>query len=176
MVVVVLFNAGGYELFFQYLVYRSDSRIIERINHNHYRSSDFVEVKVPVDLPAQAPQEYSGEYVPIAGQIKISNNIYDYAEIKITHDTLYLHVIRNTELSKLVKARGLYGKLVNDLPASNTKHSGNSFAKKSLSESEYLAFNYNHSTGVKVKKVSHRFEIYNILKPALEVGGQPPEA
>jgi len=177
MVVVILFNAGGYDLFFQYLMFRSDSRNIENINHSHYRISDLVEVKVPVALPAQAPQEYSGEYEPIAGQIQVKNNKYDYAEIKITRDTLYLRVLPNAELAKLTKANGLYGKLVNDLPASNTKHnSGNTFTKKNISESEYITFNYNPGPGVGVKKAIHSFTSSSIISRTTEVSPQPPEA
>lgn len=176
MVVAILFNSGGYDLFFQYLIYRSDSRIFDKINHSRYRESDLVEIKVPVDIPAQAPQEYSGEYVPIGGQIQIKNNKYDYAEIKITRDTLYLRVVPNPDLNKLVKANVLYGKLVNDLPTSNSKRSGNPVVKKSLSESVLLIFNYNHSLGIKVKKPGHRFESPGIPNPSLEVGAQPPEA
>ncbi len=176
MVIVVLFNSGGYGLFFQYLMYRSDSGNIEKINHNHYRTADLVEVKVPVDLPAQALQEYSGEYTPIAGQIQINNNKFDYAEIKITRDTLYLHVLPNAELAKLCKANVLYGKLVNDLPTSNTKRSGNTFAKKSLSESEFVIFNYSPSLVIEVKEANYSSVPTRTLQRALEVSAQPPEA
>ena len=173
MVIVILFNAGGYDLFFQYLMYRSDSRIIEKINHNRYNNSDLVEVKIPVNMPTQ--QDWDS-YQEVSGQVEIKGHRYDYAEIRITRDTLFLHVIPNTELSKLVKANGLYGKLVNDLPTSNTKRPANPLTKKSLSESEYLTYNYNLSTGVIVKKVTHCFAPPAVLKTALEVGGQPPEA
>jgi hypothetical protein len=176
MVVVVLFNSGGYDLFFQYLMYRSDSGNIKKINHNNYRTADLVEVKVPVVLPAQALQEYSGEYTSIAGQIQINNNKFDYAEIKITHDTLYLRVLPNAELVKLCKANVLYGKLVNDLPTSNTKRSGNTFAKKSISESEFTTFNYRTSVVTGVENANCSFALTRTVERSLEVSAQPPEA
>ncbi|MBS1500933.1 MAG: hypothetical protein JST32_02640 [Bacteroidetes bacterium] len=176
MVSAILFNSGGYDLFFQYLMYRSNSNIFDKINHNRYRASDVVEIKVPVDFPAQAPQEYTGEYIPIGGQIQIKNNKYDYAEIKITRDTVYLRVLPNPELTRLVKANLLYGKVVNDLPTSNNKHSNNSVIKKSLSESIMFTFNRSDSWGIKVRKPSHLFSSCDILNPSLEVGTQPPEA
>jgi hypothetical protein len=175
MLAAILFNAGGYDLFFQYMIYRSDSKIFARINNNHYKTSDLIEVKVPVSIPAQATQEYSDEYQPIGGQIEFKNKKYDYAEIKITRDTLYLRVVPNPELPKLVKASVLYGMLINDLPTSNTKHSNNPLTKKGLLECEYLTFNYNHAPGVLVEDVSDNFTASGILKPALEVGAQPPE-
>src|SRR5689334_10704787 len=107
MVVAILFNAGGYDLFFRYMMYRSDSRIFAKINTNHYKHSDLVDVKIPVDMPTQ--QDWDG-YQAISGQVEVKGARYDYAEIKITRDTLYLRVVPNPELSKLVKANVLYGK------------------------------------------------------------------
>lgn len=176
LVVAVLFNSGGYALFFQYLINRSDSQVFDRINHNHYRSSDLVEVKVPVNFPAQATQEYTEDYALVSGQIQIKNDKYDFAEIKITRDTLYLRVIPNHELNKLVKANVLYGKLVNELPVSNTKHPNNALAKKSLSESILLTLTNIQLPSAETSKSYVAFAVAGILKPSLEVGGQPPEA
>lgn len=173
MLVAILFNSGGYDLFFQYMIYQSDVRVFDKINNNHYKHSDLVDVKIPVDMPTQ--QDGDG-YQSISGQVEANGSRYDYAEIKITRDTLYLRVIPNPELTKLVKANVLYGKLVNDLPASNAKHSNNSLTKKSVSESEYLTVTYMRSPTVMIRKLTHSFSHSGILKPTLEVGGQPPEA
>jgi hypothetical protein len=173
MLAAILFNSGGYDLFFQYMMYRSDVKVFDKINNNHYRHSDLVEVKIPVDMPTQ--QDWDS-YQAISGQVEVKGARYDYAEIKITRDTLYLRVVPNPELTKLVKANVLYGKLVNDLPTSNTKHSNNPLTKKSLNESEYLTFTYNNSPAVIIKKPNYSFMSVGILKPTLEVGGQPPEA
>jgi hypothetical protein len=169
----ILFNAGGYDLFFQYMIYRSDVKVFDKINNNHYRHSDLVEVKIPVNMPTQ--QDWDG-YQAISGQVEVKGTRYDYAEIRITHNMLYLRVVPNTDLTKLVKAKVLYGKLVNDLPTSNTKHSNSPLTKKSLSESEYLTFTYSNSLAVTIKKLNDSFTSAGILKPTLEVGGQPPEA
>lgn len=176
MVAAILFNSGGYDLFFQYLIYRSDNKVLDKINHSNYRTSDLVELKLPVDFPAQAPQEYSTEYQTVSGQIQVKNEKYDYAEIKITKDTIYLHVIPNTERNVLAKVNTQYGKQANDIPASNSKRTNNTLTKKSMSESEYLIFNYNYSPVVEIKKVSHNFTFSRINNPALEIDGQPPEA
>ena len=176
MTLVILFNAGGYDLFFQYLIYRSDSQTFETINHSRYKSSDLVEVKIPVVMPAQAPQEYTGEYEKVSGQIQIKNDKYDYAEIKITKDTLYLSVIPNPEINKLAKANVLYGKLINDQSASNNKHSNNPLTKKSSSESILLSLNYMHPSQADIAKKHYSCTVAGIIKTSLEIGGQPPEA
>jgi hypothetical protein len=176
MLAAVLFNTGGYDLFFQYMIYRSDNRILEQINNNHFQASHLVEIKMPVNLPAQAPQEYSGEYQPISGQVEVGNNRYDYAEIKITRDTIYLLVVPNPELNKLVKANVLYGKLVNDLPASNAKHTANPLTKKIISDRECLTLLDTKLPWEKIEKPSHYFKSPFILNPILKVSTQPPDA
>ena len=154
-------------------MYRSDNKIFDKINTNHYQRSDLVEVKIPVNMPTQ--QDWDG-YQAVSGQVEVKGIRYDYAEIRITRDTLYLRIMPNTESTKLAKANILYGKFVNDVPASNTKHSNNPITKKNLSESEYLTFTYIHSPELTIRKLTHSFSFSGILKPTLEVGGQPPEA
>ena len=84
MLFVILFNLGGYSLFFQYMINRSDNKVIDRINLNHYRNSDLVEVKIPVDLPTL--QDWT-EFEAVSGQVQFKNNKYNYAEIKMTRVT-----------------------------------------------------------------------------------------
>ena len=163
-------------MFFQYLIYRSDSKVFDKINNSRYCTSDLVEIKIPVDIPAQAPQEYSGEYVPIGGQIQIKSEKYDYAEIKITRDTLYLRVVPNPELNKLVKANITYGKLVNDLPNTNSKRSNNPLSKKNLSESILLTLTDIQLPQAELTKNYPSLAMAGISNSSIEVGGQPPEA
>lgn len=173
MLLVILFNLGGYSLFFQYMINRSDSKVIDRINHNRYHNSDLIEVKIPVDLPTL--QDWT-EFETVSGQVQFRNNKYNYAEIKMTRDTLYLLVIPNHDRTKLVNANIIYAKQVNDIPLS--KKSNNSLVKKSISESEYRRTQLNFTAAIPVNDIIryHNYAFFNIIKPFLGVPGQPPEA
>ena len=172
MLFVILFNLGGYSLFFQYMINRSDNKIIDRINHNHYHNSDLVEVKIPVDLPTL--QDWT-EFEAVSGQVQFKNNKYNYAEIKMTRDTLYLLVIPNRDRTKLVNANIIYAKQVNDIPLSKKSHS--SLVKKSISETEYRYTTLNYKITVPAANTEryndHSF--LNIIKLSLGVPGQPPQ-
>ena len=172
MLFVVLFNLGGYSLFFQYMINRSDSRIINQINNNHYHNSDLVEVKIPVNLPTL--QDWT-EFETISGQVQFKNNKYNYAQIKMTRDTLYLLVIPNHARTKLVNANIIYAKQVNDIPINKKSH--NSLVKKSISESEYhyIALSYKATIPVNNTKYYGDYAFLNIIKPFLGVPGQPPK-
>src|ERR1700761_8764985 len=100
MLALLMFNMGGYMFFFQYLIYRSDISINEQINNNRYKSTDLVEIKIPVKLNIQ---DWS-EYEVISGQVKLKDTTYNYAELKMTRDTMYLKCIPNHEKGRLVNA------------------------------------------------------------------------
>jgi hypothetical protein len=172
MLFVILFNLGGYDLFFQYMIGRSDNKIINRINHNHYRNSDLVEVKVPVHLPTL--QDWT-EFEQVSGQVQFKNNKYNYAEIRMTRDTLYLLVIPNHDRTKLVNANIIYAKQISDIPSS--KNARNSSVKKSISESEYLyvTLNCRPATPLEFAKGYRSYAFLNIISPSLDVPGKPPE-
>src|ERR1700712_5570483 len=171
MLLVILFNLGGYSLFFQYMIDRSDSKIINQINNNRYRSSDLVEVKIPVDLPTL--QDWN-EFEAIGGQVQFKNNKYNYAQIKMTRDTRYLLVIPNHERTKLVNVNIIYAKQVNDIPLSKKSH--NSLLKKSITESQYnyISLNYDTTIPVENAKTHQDRSFLNIVQLSLGVPGQPP--
>jgi hypothetical protein len=173
MLCAVLFNLGGYSLFFQYMIDHSDSKIIDRINQNHYLKSELVEVKIPVNLPTL--QDWT-EYEAISGQVQFKNNKYNYAEIKMTRDTLYLLVIPNQDRTKLINANIIYAKQVNDIPLSKKSH--NSLVKKSISESEYhyTTLNYKPIIPVNHNNAYRDYAFLNIIKPSLDMPGQPPDS
>jgi hypothetical protein len=172
MLFVILFNLGGYGLFFQYVIDRSDANIINQINHNRYHNSDLIEVKIPVNLPTL--QDWT-EFETISGQVQFKNNKYNYAQIKMTRDTLYLLVIPNYVRTKLVSANIIYAKQVNDIPMNKKSHLP--LTKKSVSESEYnyTSLHYKALIPPQVKKAGHDYAFSDIIKSSIDVSGQPPE-
>ena len=170
MLFALLFNLGGYSLFFQYMINRSDSNIINQINNNRYHNSDLVEVKIPVNLPTL--QDWP-EFETVSGQVQFKNNKYNYAQIKMTRDTLYLLVIPNHDRTKLVNANIIYAKQVNDIPVNKKSH--NSLMKKSISESEYHYITLNYRSAISLNNSYRNFALLNTTEPFIGVPGQPPE-
>jgi hypothetical protein len=173
MLALLLFNLGGYSLLFQYLISRSDSYIInEKINKNRYVSSDLVEVKIPVHI--NTIQDWT-EYEPISGQVQLSNACYNYAQLKLTRDTMYLMVIPNYLKTHLIKANIIYAKQVSDTPLSKKSHLP--FIKKSIAETEYnySVIRYNADIPANSIKTLPDYTFLNILKTSIGIPGQPPE-
>lgn len=172
MLVLLLFNIGGYMLLFQYFIYRSDNSITQRINNNRYKSSELVEVKIPVHLNIQDWNEYE----PISGQVQLKDNCYNYAELKMTKDTLYLMCIPNHDKTRLINANIIYAKQVSDIPLN--KKSQAPLTKKSINESQYnyQIIQYKALVPKEQTKAGHDYAFADIVKTSVGVPGQPPEA
>jgi len=172
MLALLLFNMGGYLLFFQYLIARSDTLIDEQINNNHYKSTDLVDIKIPVHLNI----EDWNDYEVISGQVKIKDTIYNYAELKMTRDTMFLKCIANHEKGRLANAKVIYGNQVNDIPIN--KKSNLPLIKKNLSENEYIYTN-NKLPGFTPEQVisnGHNYAFVKISNVSIDFAGQPPDA
>ena len=172
MLALLVFNMGGYMFFFQYLIYRSDNSISEQINNNRYKSTDLVEIKIPVKLHIQ---DWS-EYEVISGQVKLKDTTYNYAELKMTRDTMYLKCIPNHEKGRLVNANIIYGKQVNDIPLSKKAHLP--LIKKSFSDSEYIytANKFYGLTLLEGTKAWHNYTSSKTINTSIDFAGQPPDA
>ncbi len=172
MLLLLLFNTGGYQLLFQYLIYEADTSVDRQINTNSYRPNDLQLVKIPVHLNIVDWDDFK----PISGEIKINNNYYNYAQLKMTRDTLYMLCLRNTDHSRLQNAGRAYAKDVNDSP--QTKHSHNSSGKKviSLSDYNYQFFTYNYVSHSVIAKQRIQIVIIRSDNPFIESPGKPPNA
>ncbi|MGZ3777974.1 MAG: hypothetical protein ACXVI9_10415 [Mucilaginibacter sp.] len=169
MLALLLFNTGGYALLFQYLIYRSDHSINERINTNHYKKADLVEVKIPVHLNIQDWVEYA----PISGQVQLRNNNYNYAELKMTRDTMFLMCIPNTEKARLIKANIICARYVDDIPMGKKAHT--IVVKKSIDEYNYPRTQYQAAFTAERARNLPRYAVLNIIKPFIGTPCQPPE-
>ena len=172
MLVLILFNLGGYSLLFQYFIYRSDNAILEQINNNHYKSTDLIEVKIPVHLNIQDWPEYE----VISGQVQLKDNSYNYAELKLTRDTMYLLCIPNHNKTRLINANVIYAKQISDAPQ-NKKSSRLPSIKKSLIESEnYSILQFKGLMPAEETKAGANYPVLSVINPSIGIPGQPPEA
>jgi hypothetical protein len=171
MLALLLFNIWGYQLLFEYFIYQSDNSITEQINNNRYKPTDLVEVKIPVHLNIQDWDDFK----PITGRIKVKETCYNYAELKMTRDTLYLMCISNNDKARLIKAGVIYAKAVNDvLPVSKKGHDQSTKKENTLSEYNLLTFNYKYSAYATAIKQSNCVITLSLDNPFIESPVKPP--
>jgi hypothetical protein len=119
MLVVLVFNTGGYVLLFEYLIKRSDDFANEQIAKGLYKPDELVEIKIPVNLP---DIEEQSDFQGISGQVKLSDNDYNYVAIKMTRDTMFLMCIPNYEKTRLVSENIITAKNISDSPLGKKNH------------------------------------------------------
>lgn len=175
MLALFLFNLGGYQLFFDYFIHNTDVSIIEKIDNMKYKTSDLVEVKIPFGI---SPPDWAArnKYVELSGEINYKGVQYNYAEMKIVNDTLYLKCIPNTKKDKLVKAEANYGKQQNDIPGNKkgnepTVKKASSLSDYNLTLTTYKCYRY----GTLTKRLIIPLKIA-LCFPLIEIPTQPPEA
>ena len=127
-----MFNIGGYMLLFQYFISQSDRFANEQISKGLYKPDELVEIKIPVNLPhIQNQTDYQG----ISGQVKLSDNDYNYVALKMTRDTMYLMCIPNYEKTRLIGENVITAKNISDSPLAKKNHLP--IAKKSGVDNAY---------------------------------------
>lgn len=112
LLVIHLFNAGGYRLVFDHMEEAAGERMISRIDRQHYNDQDLLEIRVPVNLPYQTSWSDFERY---DGEITLQGVHYNYVKRKLHNDTLILLCLPNTEKTKVFNARETFFSLVNDL-------------------------------------------------------------
>jgi hypothetical protein len=112
MLLIHLFNTGGYLLVFDHLEKGVGRNMIARIDQQAYDDQDLLEIRVPVNLPYQTN---SMEFERVDGEVDVAGVHYNYVKRKFYNDTLILLCLPNTEKTKLFNARETFFSLVNDL-------------------------------------------------------------
>lgn len=110
---VHLFDLGGYLLMHQYLNYRSARFFNEQASKNLYNRHELVEVKIPVSLPGIRDWK---SYERISGQIRFKNNSYNYVQMRMTGDTLFLKCVPNYEATTLNAENVIHADPIKDAP------------------------------------------------------------
>ncbi|MEY2595183.1 MAG: hypothetical protein RI965_455 [Bacteroidota bacterium] len=107
-----LFNMGGYQLLFKHFEEVSNTRLVAKIDHQDYDEKNLLEIKVPIHLPYQLDW---ADYERVDGEIVLEGVHYNYVKRKLVNDTMTFLCLPNTEKTQIHHARETFYSLVNDL-------------------------------------------------------------
>lgn len=169
---VHLFNLGGYNLVFKYLIHRSEVQIVKQIYENKVDSTKLVEIKLPVHLPGI--HEWS-DYVVDHGQLQLKGVYYNYLRYKVTRDTMSFICIANSVKTRLVTANLIIAKEFSDVPLSKKGHESSlkkvSFGSEySFQEMHYQFLAFSTMLKIRINPIS-----YHLNSPFIESPGKPPD-
>ena len=169
---IQFYNLGGYVALFQYCIYQADKFNELQISKDRYKPTDLVEVKIPVHLPGA--DNYGG-YQQISGSVQLAQNCYNYVQMKMTEDTLYVKCIPNYKTTRLNKANTIFARQVSEAPFNAKKQSS---PVKSVTLAKYLPAETTLAATITELTVVLSAKPYNnALKAGHSyIAGQPPEA
>jgi hypothetical protein len=132
MLIIFLFNVGGYYLAFWALEFKTEQALSVRIDLNQYTSDETITIKIPVALPYPIQER---DYERVDGTFEYNGEYFKMVKHKLQGDTLFVVCIKNQDQKEMVDTITDYVKLANDLP-------GN--AKKALSFFGKLLKDFDH--------------------------------
>lgn len=172
MLIIHLFNVGGYLVLNQYLVHQSNTFITEQISKGKYDINNLIEIKIKQHLPQI--QDWK-TYARVSGQIQLNGVSYNYVRLKMTRDTLFVQCIPNYETTKLLHENIICAKQVNDIPVSKSAHE--SSGKKTGVDNKYQ-FQITQYTFFAIPQDSRKLSTFiyiSINQPLVQIAGRPPE-
>ena len=169
LLVIFLFNVGGYYIVFWGVRLQLDQKLTSRIDAELYDHSETVELKIPMALPYPI---HADGFQRVNGRFEHNGEFYRLIKHKHENDTLYVVCFRDRD------TRVLFGTLqhyVNDtLGLAATNHKAVNYLSKLIKDFfPQDRLSYSHEDGlVVVNNFFHKPELFSSL--AIPVDGPPP--
>jgi hypothetical protein len=136
LIVVLVFNLGGYRFLISSLQTKADNRLEAVIDNQQYDDADLVELRVTLQMPYQ--DRYT-DFERHYGEITIDGKAYTYVKRKIEGDVLVLKCIPNNSKQEL-------NKTADDLVKSNSGQDRDNNGKKQTSALKVFSGDYDDKT------------------------------
>ena len=98
LILILLFNIGGYRFLITSLQIKADNRLESVIDNQEYNDADLIEIRVALQMPYQ--DRYT-DFERHYGEINIDGKAFTYVKRKIAGDVLILKCIANSSKQQL---------------------------------------------------------------------------
>jgi hypothetical protein len=170
LLLVFLFNVGGYYFIFRGLIRTSDHALIQRLDKGLYAPEETIELKIPVTLPY--PIQEQG-FKRVNGKFEHKGEFYKLVKHKFENDTLYIVCIRDGQQKRIVKTMTDYVKLANELPSSSENTMN--FVGKFLKDYESgISSEITHQSGW-IMKIAGTQLFFELLPGKSRISSPPPK-
>ncbi len=173
------FNLIGYRVLFQYMEWRSNISMENKLNKVNYNEVDLVTFKISTTLPPYV--EKTNTFQSIQGKVMVKGIQYNYVKMRFYHDTLEVKCLPNEQMVKVLNAKEEFANLANDLVFQSNEKTTHSTSTKNFSVKKGVGDYDNYSTNFKID-LFHRilfhysYEINEkIICPNIRVPDEPPQ-
>jgi hypothetical protein len=170
LLLIFLFNVGGYYFVFRGLIRTSDQALIQRLDKGLYSPEETIELKIPVAFPY--PMQEQG-FKRLDGKFEHQGEFYKLVKHKLENDTMYIVCIRDGQQKRLEKTMTDYVKVTNELPSSSKNTM--SFMGKFLKDYEAgVSSEIFHQSGW-IMKISGTQQLSELLSGETRISSPPPK-
>jgi hypothetical protein len=117
---LLLLNVMGYYGVFLGLQYKNDRDMIQRLDQDDYSDSETVTIKIPISIPYASDTE---DFERVDGKFEHEGEFYRLVKQRLSHDTLYVVVVKDQENKKIDEAITSFVKTFTDKPADSSSNS-----------------------------------------------------
>ena len=115
ILVVFLFNTGGYYMMYWGLRYQATLELREQLDTGAYADSQTLTIALPLTLPYAVDRNYER----VDGEFEYRGEFYKLVKQQLKHDTLFIVCIKDIREKHLVGEMINFTRLANDLPATS---------------------------------------------------------
>ena len=131
LLIVFLFNVGGYYVVFVGLHFQLDQQLTSRLDNDLYDVEETVELKIPMPLPYPI---YSDGFERVDGKFEHKGEYFKLIKHKWEKDTLYVVCIRDHGTRELVSTMINYVQHTLGLVNSSTGHKALNYLSKLIKD------------------------------------------
>ena len=169
LLVVFLFNVGGYYIVFSGLRFQTDKQLSSRLDANEYDQDETIELKIAVTLPYPVQSE---DFQRVDGRFERDGQFYKLVKHKLQDDTLHIVCIRDHATRQLVDVMTDYVQLTQGLQGTDTNQKALHYLSKLVKDYySQVSLTLLHQMG---NNISMQFFVKPDLIPQLVIPVQSP--
>lgn len=171
LLVVFLFNLGGYYLVFWGMEMDAKRNLLRRLEAKEYSSDDLVILTIPVSLPYAMNDQ---DYRLVEGEFVHNGQHYKLVKQKYENDSLFIVCIKDHSITKLSRQLIDYSKVANNMPVGE-KESLN-FMAKLYKDYKNSDFDYAFISRFVFEQSFIAFGSTDVIQQSSPVESPPPES
>lgn len=173
LLVIFLFNVGGYYIVFWGLSFRLDQQLSNRLDKNLYDDSETIEIKIPLSLPYPV---HSDGFQRVDGRFEHNGQFFKLVKQELRNDTLIVVCIDDLGTRELARTLREYVSQTTDLAGAATNQKALNYLSKLIKDFFPQTDNAIVTHGEPFILVTGREETEIFLQADLPVHTPPPRS
>ena len=173
LILILLFNIGGYKFVFTYVEQKATHRLEERIDANQYSEAQLIEFKIPLQMPYYNDTKYESCY----GEIEVDGEHYRYVKRKVSNNNLYILCLPHIEKDNIDAIKSNLVRSLNDIQDNNVPRQQKQQSCIKLMLSKFLPDDLVSDFNLRFTKLQKIYSFKSNLSPQFDPGtiAQPPD-